>query len=718
MTSDDALTGGEPAAIPGPAPVPAALAEVLARKVAATPPPVPPAPEKSPPAEGEAVAEASAVPGSLTDPAVWSDKKRLNELQDEFVSTAFEKLSQETEDPKALLLKLATESGRWGGISKRALSSRLNEEAAGKVFLRATEQSGFLKAVGKGEIWSLFKKGWLEGSKHPHARPGSEKGGEGREEYDPGPPPEHYFEATRGTMLEGKEVEEFHEMRNGEGREGGGWEKNFFGLAQRLADLYRHKLKFVDGKWRVYESGVWTEEVDKEKTLPCVFVRKMIQKLEDLEAWTYSDTPRVDRDGTVIDKSKREYFIEWVRGKKAPAGLVGTLKVAASMEEFRAERKDFDQHPMLLNVKNGVLNLETRELLPHSPEYLFTQQARANWNPQAECPTWDTILTYQIPDDKERAWVETSLAYASLRHGNHRKLFFMLIGPKDSGKSRILVILGYTLGSYAKPVDLTLFKERKTAGPRPDVIDVLGCRLVYVTEPAGEVELHAEQVKRVAGNDELSGRALFSNVYVTGKPAFTALLACNNVPIIKNADEALKRRLIVEPFPQSVPVSEQIMDIDERLEKEADGILRRLVERLADEAVLDSIPPRFAFERDDAFSALAPLTDFIQQHFVDDLAGEVSNTEVVSLYQHWCGQQNIQPKDQLNAMQLGLQLKGLGWQSAPKAKRFGGALSRYRIGKRRLRPLELTGGETAAGIADQAATWLASDDPPGLEDLD
>ena len=39
-----------------------------------------------------------------------------------------------------------------------------------------------------------------------------------------------------------------------------------------------------------------------------------------------------------------------------------------------------------VNVLNGILDLETRRLEPHSPDFLSPVQINAAWDPEAECP--------------------------------------------------------------------------------------------------------------------------------------------------------------------------------------------------------------------------------------------------------------------------------------------------------------------------------------------
>ena len=50
------------------------------------------------------------------------------------------------------------------------------------------------------------------------------------------------------------------------------------------------------------------------------------------------------------------------------------------------DRSAFDANNNVLVVGNGILNLETRELRPHTPDYLALRSIPVNYDPEADCP--------------------------------------------------------------------------------------------------------------------------------------------------------------------------------------------------------------------------------------------------------------------------------------------------------------------------------------------
>ncbi len=48
--------------------------------------------------------------------------------------------------------------------------------------------------------------------------------------------------------------------------------------------------------------------------------------------------------------------------------------------------------PKLINARNGILNIDNFELLPHTPKEIFTYQINANYNPEAKCKRFERFL--------------------------------------------------------------------------------------------------------------------------------------------------------------------------------------------------------------------------------------------------------------------------------------------------------------------------------------
>jgi putative DNA primase/helicase len=66
--------------------------------------------------------------------------------------------------------------------------------------------------------------------------------------------------------------------------------------------------------------------------------------------------------------------------KSESAGkLAAMLELAKTEEGIAVAPEAFDANPLLFNVANGTLDLQTGELLPHRPEDMITNISPAEW---------------------------------------------------------------------------------------------------------------------------------------------------------------------------------------------------------------------------------------------------------------------------------------------------------------------------------------------------
>ena len=106
---------------------------------------------------------------------------------------------------------------------------------------------------------------------------------------------------------------------------------------------------------------------------------------------------------------------------------------------------EVDRHAKdLINVKNGMLNWRTRDLLPHDPKYLSTIQIPVPWDPHAKSEKLETFLKTVLPDDAI-ALVEEYAGYIMLPDTSMTKCL-VLVGEGGNGKSTFLELIEHLVG--------------------------------------------------------------------------------------------------------------------------------------------------------------------------------------------------------------------------------------------------------------------------------
>ncbi len=100
----------------------------------------------------------------------------------------------------------------------------------------------------------------------------------------------------------------------------------------------------------------------------------------------------------------------------------------------------------LIPLKNGLLNVATRELVPHNKRFFSTHLLPYDFQPDAEAPLWRTFLEDLWPDDPDSiAALAEIFGYLVSGRTDLQKIF-LIIGPPRSGKGVLLRTLDGLLG--------------------------------------------------------------------------------------------------------------------------------------------------------------------------------------------------------------------------------------------------------------------------------
>ncbi len=261
---------------------------------------------------------------------------------------------------------------------------------------------------------------------------------------------------------------------------------------------------------------------------------------------------------------------------ESDAGISGVLGIAAALVEFAATVRDLDADPYLLGCANGTLDLRDRRLRPHDPRDRMTKLTTGAYDPTADATAWTDFLAGVIPDEAVRDYLRRVVGQCV--YGRVREhLFPVLIGSGSNGKGTTYGAITHALGDYATVInpDLLMVRERGGGGG-PELMALLGVRLVIGSETEEGRKLDEAAMKRLTGGDELTARRLYSHP-VTWQPSHQLVYVTNKLPKVKGNDPAVWRRVRVIPFKVVVPAEERDPELPERLALHADAVLSWVV---------------------------------------------------------------------------------------------------------------------------------------------
>ena len=277
------------------------------------------------------------------------------------------------------------------------------------------------------------------------------------------------------------------------------------------------------------------------------------------------------------DDGIRNALIKHARHSSSNNALKAMVEQAKSMPEIAVTPNQFDNKQWLLNVENGVIDLKTGNLTPHSKDDHMTKIVKVNYDPEAKAPTWEKFLNKIFDSNAELiSFIKRAVGY-SLTGDISEQCFFMLHGNGQNGKSKFIEALSGILGEYAKSADMDSFTERRQVGVTNDIAALQSARLVTTVETQKGVKLNEALVKRLTGGDIIVARKLYGEPFEF-VPTFKIWMAVNHLPDIHGTDLGIWRRIRLIPFEVTITDAEKDIHMGEKLRREYPGILRWAVE--------------------------------------------------------------------------------------------------------------------------------------------
>ena len=254
------------------------------------------------------------------------------------------------------------------------------------------------------------------------------------------------------------------------------------------------------------------------------------------------------------------------------------LEAAQSEPGIPVETAQLDSHPFLLNVRNGVLDLTTGALAPHSRELLLTKLVDVNYDPDAQCPRWIRFLNESLEPELV-AHVQKALGY-SMSADASAKVAFVCYGAANAGKSTMLATFRTLMAEYSTLLlAQTLTTHGRGGDALADMADLCGTRFAQVSEFGQDEHLAQKVLKGIVQGaaGRTKARRKFGNP-IQFNETWTLWLDGNSLPKLADPyDPGMAVRLHPIHFAKSVPPERIDAALGHRLEDEFPGILSWLV---------------------------------------------------------------------------------------------------------------------------------------------
>jgi putative DNA primase/helicase len=309
----------------------------------------------------------------------------------------------------------------------------------------------------------------------------------------------------------------------------------------------------------------------------------------------------------------------------------------------------FDNYTHLLNVKNGILDWNTGDLLEHSPKYLFTVQIPVRYDPTIGPVRYMKFLMECLPDLENRKKAIEMLASTVLSHIRPDKMF-MNVGGGSNGKSTNLKVIERFVGSEnVSNTSIHDLVNDKFATSRLDG------KLTNIYADISRREISdLGTIKALVSGDSMDAQRKGQDSFKMQNTA-KLIYSCNELPELGEESYAIYRRLILIEWNQRFEEQKSSENtrlansklLDELItEQELSGILNLVFKvgqrirrngKLSCSEHIPELRKKWAEKSD-------PIGKFLETYVEQDFETNTSKKEIHEKFREWCKRKNITPK--------------------------------------------------------------------------
>ncbi|MCK4873629.1 MAG: hypothetical protein KAS72_12980 [Phycisphaerales bacterium] len=409
------------------------------------------------------------------------------------------------------------------------------------------------------------------------------------------------------------------------------------GNGERFIDHHGCDVRFsyeLD-RWLVWTGRRWSLDAQAAVEALSKKTARLILKEMERAIDEARDAGKTDDELEAIEKVYRKQYLSAARVH----GVRDTLKMAESEPDVKVSIAQIDANPMLLNVRNGTIDLTTGQLHAHRRSDGLTKIAPASLDLDADCILWQEFLDRIFDGDEQlMAYIQRAVGYSLTGDVSEQCLFF-LHGTGQNGKSVFIQTLLSVLGEYAQkaPTEMIMKQDRSSpGGATPDMARLRSVRLAVTAELDDNQRMGEARVKDLTGADRIVARHLYREP-IEFDPTHKLWIYGNHKPAIRGTDDGIWRRIHLIPFNVKIPDEEKDPHLTEKLRRERDGILAWAV-RGCLEWQCDGLglPGAVASATEAYRSESDRLGAFLDECCIVEMRARIGKSDLYAAYEAWC----------------------------------------------------------------------------------
>jgi putative DNA primase/helicase len=457
----------------------------------------------------------------------------------------------------------------------------LDEPTVVSRLLEAAEACGLVADDGRQATLATIRSGLTAGVKHPREIPEARRQPEPRHDGD-------------SVLQDGQEVEEGAITQDG--------------VARVFARRFAGRLRFD------HHAGAWFEWVGTH--------------------WRRDEKGRAFQLARELAREFSEHSCPTdLKEVRKVSFAAGVERFARSDSAFAVTSELWDQDPFLLGTPGGTIDLRTGALREPEPADGITKVTAVTPAERADCPLWLRFLGETFGGDAELIRFTQQWGGYALTADTREHALLFGYGSGGNGKSVWLNVHTGIMHDYATTAGMDTFVASTSERHPTDLAMLRGARLVTASETEEGRAWAESRIKSLTGGDPISARFMRQDFF-TFLPSFKLTVIGNHKPVLRNVDEAARRRFNLLPFVLRPAVPDR--ELEQKLRAEWPGILRWLIDGCLDWQANGLVrPPAVIAATQTYFDDQDLLSQWLEEECDAEPGNRFKTEAVAALFESW-----------------------------------------------------------------------------------
>jgi P4 family phage/plasmid primase-like protien len=317
------------------------------------------------------------------------------------------------------------------------------------------------------------------------------------------------------------------------------------------------------------------------KTMYYMIVRRPEEEKDDFYIYDHGVYSRCNRN------TVRSYIRRYIPVGLASDSLINNIyNLLTCKEGHICGYRDLDADEWYINLKNGMYNVKTKQIEPHTPDKLTTIQLNCEYHPENHnMPNFNHYINDLCSDidgkidDQKKAILQEfmGLILSNVRVSRIKKclVLYSLLG--NSGKTQLLNLIGELLGTE-NTINVPL--QQMNENSKFSLGSIVGKRLISIGDQTGSDVEDSAVFKQLTGGDpvkvEPKNKQPFSYIF-NGAIA----ISCNNLVNFQDDKGGhVFERLCIIPCTNTIPPEKRDGELLDKMLLERDVIFNWFLEGL------------------------------------------------------------------------------------------------------------------------------------------